>query len=147
MITLKNKQLTCFENLNFGHVWPSFGPRLGQNELDLRYVKSYVKRKLRFEWLQKRKMVAKIVLTYCEKKLFYWSRKTFEIRGWRLRFCKNLEITRTIYSNSERSKQFLKQNAFLTLSWRFLTIRIQIGKNNWDQETHRKIWKRFFFQT
>jgi hypothetical protein len=24
----------------------------------------------------------KIVLTYCEKKLFYWSRKTFEIRGW-----------------------------------------------------------------
>ena len=27
--------------------------------------------------------VTKIVLAYCEKKLFYWSRKTFEIRGWR----------------------------------------------------------------
>ena len=27
--------------------------------------------------------VTKIVLTYCEKKLFYWSRKTFEIWGWR----------------------------------------------------------------
>ena len=31
-----------------------------------------------------------------------------------------LEITRTIYSNSERSEQFLKPNAFLTYSWRFL---------------------------
>ena len=27
--------------------------------------------------------VAKIVLTYCEKKMFLWSGKTFEIRGWR----------------------------------------------------------------
>ena len=50
--------------------------------------------------------VTKIVQTYCEKKLFYWSRKTFEIRGWRPRICKN-EITRTIYSNSERSEQCL----------------------------------------
>ena len=41
----------------------------------------------------------KIVLTYCEKKL--WSRKTFEIRRWRPRICK-------------------KQNAFITCSWRFL---------------------------
>ena len=31
--------------------------------------------------------VTKIVLTYCEKKLFKWSRKTFEIRGWRPRIC------------------------------------------------------------
>ena len=54
------------------------------------------------------------------KKMFKWSRKTFEIRGGRLRICKMFEITRTIYSNSERSEQFLKQNAFLTCSWRFL---------------------------
>ena len=33
--------------------------------------------------------------------------KNFEIRGWRLRICKHFEITRTIYSNSERSEQFL----------------------------------------
>ena len=33
--------------------------------------------------------------------------KTFEIRGWRQRICKNFEITRTIYSNSETSEQFL----------------------------------------
>ena len=32
--------------------------------------------------------VSKIVLTYCEKKLFLWSGKTFEIRGWK--FAKNL---------------------------------------------------------
>ena len=30
--------------------------------------------------------------------------KTFEIRGWRPRICKIFEITRTIYSNSERSE-------------------------------------------
>ena len=42
------------------------------------------------------------------------------------------------------SEQFLKQNAFLTYSLRFhrsntlRTIRIQIGKNNWDLETCRK---------
>ena len=32
--------------------------------------------KLYFVW--------KIVVTFCEKKLFYWSRKTFEIWGWRV---------------------------------------------------------------
>ena len=62
----------------------------------------------------------KIVLTYCEKKLFWWLRKTFEIRGWRPRIRKDFEIARTICLNSERSDQFLKQNAFLSCSWRFL---------------------------
>ena len=33
---------------------------------------------------------------------------------------KVFEITRTIYSNSERSDKFWKQNVFLTCSWRFL---------------------------
>ena len=33
--------------------------------------------------------------------------------------CKIFEITRKIYSNSERSEQFLKQNDFLTYFWRF----------------------------
>ena len=33
--------------------------------------------------------------------------ENFEIRGWRPRICKLFEITRTIYSNSERSEQFL----------------------------------------
>ena len=33
---------------------------------------------------------------------------------------REFEITRTIYSNSKRSEQFLKQNVFLTCSWSFL---------------------------
>ena len=40
------------------------------------------------------------------------------------------EITRTIYSNSQRSDQFLKQNA--------------IGKKYWDSEICRKSYKRYF---
>ena len=45
---------------------------------------------------------------------------------------KTFEITRTTYSNSERSEQFLKQNTFLTCYRRFLlikhivTIKVQI---------------------
>ena len=36
------------------------------------------------------------------------------------RICKLFGITRTIYSTSERSEQFLKQNVFLTCSWRII---------------------------
>ena len=60
--------------------------------------------------------VSKIVFTNCEKKLFSWSRKSFEIRNWRPRICNIFETTRIIYSNNE----ILKQNPFLTYSWRFL---------------------------
>ena len=55
-----------------------------------------------WEISQKWYFVTKIVLTYCEKKLFLWSRKTFE-------------ITRTIYSNSEKSEQFLVSECCLNL--------------------------------
>ena len=51
------------------------------------------------------------------------------------RICNIFEITRTIYSNREKLVQFVKQNGFLTCSWRFLRsdmyiriIRVQIGK-------------------
>ena len=57
--------------------------------------------------------ISKIVFTNYEKKMFSWSKKTFEIRGWRPRICNIFEITRTIYWNSERS-QFLEQNSFCT---------------------------------
>ena len=63
----------------------------------------------------------KFALTYCEKKLFNWSRKT-----------------RT--SNSERSAQFLKQNTFLACYCQnkyIGTIKMPIGTNNWDVETYR----------
>ena len=42
-------------------------------------------------------------------------RKSFEIGGWRLRICKIFEMTRTIYSNSEQSEQFLITECFLNL--------------------------------
>ena len=57
------------------------------------------------------------------KKMFYWSREKllkFEIRGWRPKIWNSFEITRTIFSNSERSEQFLVTECFLTCSWRFL---------------------------
>ena len=60
--------------------------------------------------------VSKIIFPNCEKKkLFSWSRKTFEIRGWRVRICNIFEITRTIYSNSERSEQVLVTEYFFNL--------------------------------
>ena len=43
--------------------------------------------------------VTKIIPTYCEKKMFYWSKKSFEIWGWRSRICKNFEITNNVFSN------------------------------------------------
>ena len=44
------------------------------------------------------------------------SLKTFEIRGWRLRICKNFETTRIIYSNCERwSEQYLVTECFFNL--------------------------------
>ena len=88
--------------------------------------------------------VTKIVLTYYEKKFISWSRKVFEVQDWRQRIFKNFEITRTIYSNSERSEQFLVTECFFNLflevsqTWKIRTIKIKIGKNYWDWETCRK---------
>ena len=48
--------------------------------------------------------------------------KTFEIRGWRPRICKNFEITRTIYSNSLRAEQFLATECFFNLVLEFSQI-------------------------
>ena len=65
------------------------------------------------------------------QKLFWptmWKKSTdqkelFQIQDWRLRIFKYFEITRTIYSNSKRSGQFLKHNTFLTLWVTFWGIR------------------------
>ena len=78
--------------------------------------------------------VTKIVLNYCEKKLFQWFRKTFEIQSWRPRICKIFEIIRTIYSNSKRSEQFLVTKCFLTCSWRFLiSNKLEQFKFKWEK--------------
>ena len=52
-------------------------------------------------------------------------KKTFEIRGWSPRIDKIFEVTGTIYSNSERSEQFLVTECFFNF---FLEIS-QISKN------------------
>ena len=62
-------------------------------------------RNLQEQVSQKWYFVTKIVLTYCEKNVLV-IQKNFE---------KNFEITRTIYSNSERSEQFLVTECFFNL--------------------------------
>ena len=49
------------------------------------------------------------------EKIVLWLRKTLEIRGWRPRICKLFVITRTIYSNSERSEQFVVTECFFNV--------------------------------
>ena len=52
------------------------------------------------------------------------------------------KITKTIYSNWQKTEQFLKQNAYLTYFWNFIRSNIieqlQFKNNNWDLETGRK---------
>ena len=70
-----------------------------------------------------------IILVFCyqnctdllwEKIVLVIQKKLFEIRGWRSQICKMFEITRTIYSNSERSEKILVTECFLTFSMGFL---------------------------
>ena len=49
------------------------------------------------------------------------------------------QVTRTIYSDNERSEQFLKQNGFLTCSWRFL-------RSNKSKQLEFKLEKLFGFR-
>ena len=59
--------------------------------------------------------VTKIVLTYCEKKCSSDGEKLFKFEAEGREFAKIFEITRTIYSNSERSEQFLVTEYFFNL--------------------------------
>ena len=64
---------------------------------------------------------------------------------WNSRICKIFEITRTIYSNSQRSEQFLKQNVFLTCYWMFHEleqIKIKLEKIIGIQKPTGKVRKR-----
>ena len=74
-------------------------------------------------------------------------RENFWNSRLKARIPKIFEITRTIYSNSERSEQFLVKecsfNLFLEVSQiqKIRTIIIQIGKNYWDSDICRKSQK------
>ena len=68
------------------------------------------------------------------KRRLHRLRIDFEIQDWRLRICKFFEITWNFSSNSERSVQFLKQNVFLTCSWRFVRSNtLQQLKFKWEK--------------
>ena len=78
--------------------------------------------------------ISKIVLTYNEKKLFQWSRKTSEIRGWSLRIV-DLKLEQFIQISSESQYNFWNRMLFKLVPGGFSDlikirkIRIQIGKN------------------
>ena len=88
--------------------------------------------------------VTKIFQTYCEKKIVLGIEKNFWNSRLKAENLQNFEITRTIYSNSERSEQFLVTEFFFNLFLKvshisnIRIIQIQIGKNYWDLETCRK---------
>ena len=84
----------------------------------------------RFKWKQF------VIKNWSELSLFEEIVLVIEKNFWNS-ICKNFQITRTIYSNSERSGQFLVTECFSLLFYLFLevshiewirTIRIQIGK-------------------
>ena len=94
-------------------------------------------------WTRNGIFFPKLFWPYCKKKLVYLviekKKMKFVVEG--REFAKKIEITRTIHLNSVRSEQFLKQNAFLTCSRRFLrsktlekwVFKLKISK--WDLET------------
>ena len=81
---------------------------------------------------------------YQNKKIFKSSRKRFEIPGWRPRIWRFFEISRTIYSNSERPEQFLVTECFLTCSCRFLIsnkFKHLLSKLEKKIEIEKQAWK------
>ena len=56
--------------------------------------------------------VAKIVLTYCERKMFQWSRKTFETWGSRPRISKFLRSLEQFIQTVKGQNNFWQQNVF-----------------------------------
>ena len=84
----------------------------------------------------KKKISKKMVFCYQNCSDLLWEKivlvieKNFEIRGWRPRICKIFEITRTIYSNSERSEQFLVTECFFNLFLEVFQMYIRKGLRN-----------------
>ena len=112
----------CFAMMQFDYFfsvlrWCLVSPRVTRVEL----IASCIKNNAKFpcNWVQHDpKKIAlrglsnrKLVFCYRNCSDLLWEKivlvieKTFEIRGWRSRIFKYFEITRTIYSNSERSEQ------------------------------------------
>ena len=68
-----------------------------------------------------------LVFCYQNCSNLLWEKTVLVIKKTWPGMCKNFEITRKIYSNSERAGQFLVTKWFLTWFWRFLI------SNNWEE--------------
>ena len=108
-------------------VWPKIQFSLFSHRFYLNVFRGFVQwnfRTFHRPCIKQMKMPDNIGILFLKLFWLTWERivlvieKTFGIRGWRPRICKNFEITRKIYSNSEKSEQFLVTECFLT--WRFL---------------------------
>ena len=64
--------------------------------------------------------------------------KTFEIRDWRPRICKIFEITRTIYSNSERPEQFFETEYFNFFTCNTCLVYLVCVRSCWSRSTYMK---------
>ena len=84
---------------------------------------------------QKWYFITKIVLIYCEKKCSSDEEKLLKIKAEGREFPK---ITITIYSNSERSEQFVVTEWFSNLFNKLGQLEFKLEKNYWDLETGRK---------
>jgi hypothetical protein len=81
-----------------------------------------------------------IKVWYFVSKIVLVIEKTFEIRGRRPRICKHFEITRTIYSKSERSEQFLVTECFFNLFLEVSHIYSRV-RNRRRAGNKRRAWK------
>ena len=101
---LLTTKLSCLQKNNFGHTRPWPGS-----------IKMSAK-KGHYE-----DIIFNIIMLFCfqncsdllcEKNVLVIQKKIVKFEAEGQEFAKNCEITRTIYSNSERSEQFLKQMFF-----------------------------------
>ena len=79
---------------------------------------------------------------FCSKNCFelMWGKNSYS--DW------NVPLNRTIYSSSESSEQndtlltcISRFQSYLVLLTYIVSVKIPIGKNNWDVETYRKKWE------
>ena len=68
--------------------------------------------------------------------MFEWSRKTFEIRGWRLRICKFFEIIRKNFSNWKVRTIFDNRMRFLLFLGGFSYL---INQNNYNSNCKKML--------
>ena len=101
---MKRSNITMMSSINNGH---------GLQAQTLHFYK--IKTKQLFVILKKKQSKMKMVFCYQNCSDLLWLKKKIEIRDWRPRIRKIFEITRTIYSNSERSEQFLVTECFFNL--------------------------------